>query len=123
MTWNAMRQLQEGCKPLRLGRAVLFDIFPPLSPPDDRTHCNDKHIPQEMTAIGGIGTTGIGQRGTMRIQRCGRMPTHEECSSGAKASDDRQPHHCHGKLSRFSNALTLESLPGVEQILTSGGFR
>jgi hypothetical protein len=64
-----MRNVEQVGEPLRLGCAVLFDVFPSLCPPDDGTHRNDENVHEEMPAIGGMGTAGIGQRGKMLLKR------------------------------------------------------
>ena len=84
MSWNAMRQVQQIGEPLRLGLAVLFDVFPALGPPDDGTHRKDENIHQAMAAVRCLGTTGISQRGKMLLKRDRRTHTHREFSSSAK---------------------------------------
>src|SRR5215813_3617928 len=84
MPWNAMRQVQQIGEPLRLGLAVLFDVFPALGPPDDGTHRKDENIHQAMAAVRCLGTTGISQRGKMLLKRDRRTHTHREFSSNAK---------------------------------------
>ena len=64
-----MRQVQEVSKPRGVGRAVLFDVLPPLCPTDHRTHGNDEDIHEEMTALGGVGATGVRQHGKMLMER------------------------------------------------------
>jgi len=69
MPWDAIRQVQEVTKPRGIGLPVFFKVFPPLCPTDHGTHRNDEDIHQEMTAIWGMGTAGVGQRGKMIVKR------------------------------------------------------
>src|SRR5215813_4817234 len=84
MPGNAMGPGQQIGEPLRLGLAVLFDVFPALGPPADGTHRKDETSHQAMVAVRCLGTTGISQRGKMLLKRDRRTHTHREFSSNAK---------------------------------------
>src|SRR4029450_6890826 len=84
MTGNAMWQVQKGREPLGLRRAVLFDIFPTVSTTNYRAHRNDEHIHQLVTAVGGIGASGIGQRGKIVLKRGRWEHTHKGPPLGTK---------------------------------------
>src|SRR6516165_4284739 len=84
MTRNAMWQVQEGREPLGLRRAVLFDVFPTVSTTNHRAHRNDEHIHQLVTAVGGIGASGIGQRGKIVLKRGRWEHTHKGPPLGTK---------------------------------------
>src|SRR6516162_4387151 len=84
MTRNAMWQVQKGREPLGLRRAVLFDVFPTVSTTNHRAHRNDEHIHQLVTAVGGIGASGIGQRGKIVLKRGRWEHTHKGPPLGTK---------------------------------------
>src|SRR6516164_2303908 len=108
MPRNPMRQVQEVPKPLGIGLAILFNVFPTLCSTHHRTHRNDEDIHQEMTAIGGKGTAGGRQRGKMLMKRRGHAHTHKEAFSPCQGLQMvKLPDHCSGKLSQLLNALAL----------------
>src|SRR6516165_6639950 len=109
MPRNPMRQVQEVPKPLGIGLAILFNVFPTLCSTHHRTHRNDEDIHQEMTAIGGKGTAGGRQRGKMLMKRRGHAHTHKEAFSPCQGLQMvKLPDHCSGKLSQLLNALALQ---------------
>src|SRR6516165_219931 len=112
MPRNPMRQVQEVPKPLGIGLAILFNVFPTLCSTHHRTHRNDEDIHQEMTAIGGKGTAGGRQRGKMLMKRRGHAHTHKEAFSPCQGLQMvKLPDHCSGKLSQLLNALALGQIP------------
>src|SRR6516164_755232 len=133
MPRNPMRQVQEVPKPLGIGLAILFNVFPTLCSTHHRTHRNDEDIHQEMTAIGGKGTAGVRQRGKMLMKRRGHAHTHKEAFSPCQGLQMvKLPDHCSGKLSQLLNALALtiiqrlrrrwrcfSTMPGPRGLLTS----